>query len=400
MLEILRSKPTQPGRFNYFMDHAWFSATILLRRLFIENGLELRRAHIDALTAILMHNSLYKFSIAHYKTESVNKPFRAALHPLAWMLMLCDELQCWDRTAYGRDSRRELHPFACRFTLRAGTLRAVYLFDKKQKGKMDNFEKEYGLWEQGKKEEKPKLKAWSEMLRHGDAPSDFQRDIERIVDLGGVRFQPKAACAADGRAPGCLSDSSFLNLYNFTLMVKARGQYEDWKTKDPEALFRELPALLDETEKSFLADSLEFRLDSIDRTKSYARNLERLGCFYSDRLMDFPEVTRFSRKEIDLLGALEHTRWLQRRYDMGWRYGKEGVDYVGKTERENKRLHQDLMKDWDGDCGRSVPEEAGVTHYRGLPKKEKDKDTGAMRFILLMMRYWDGVRFYRMREEK
>lgn len=93
---------------------AYFSATVLLKKLFEEMNVEMCTEHLDALTAILMHNSLYKFCIAHYKSEG-NKPFMAELHPLAYMLMLCDELQCWDRTDYGRNSKKELHLMGCNF---------------------------------------------------------------------------------------------------------------------------------------------------------------------------------------------------------------------------------------------------------------------------------------------
>ncbi len=86
---------------------AYFSATVLFKKLFEEMNVEMCTEHLDALTAILMHNSLYKFCIAHYKSEG-NKPFMAELHPLAYMLMLCDELQCWDRTAYGRNSKKKI----------------------------------------------------------------------------------------------------------------------------------------------------------------------------------------------------------------------------------------------------------------------------------------------------
>ena len=114
ILKVLIDKPTKPNEFNHFMDYAYFSATILFKKLFEEINIRIQVEYLYALTAILMHNNLYKFCIAHYKTE-VNKPFKAELHPLAYMLMLCDELQCWDRTAYGRNSKKELHPMGCAF---------------------------------------------------------------------------------------------------------------------------------------------------------------------------------------------------------------------------------------------------------------------------------------------
>lgn len=136
ILKVLIDKPTKPNEFNHFMDHAYFSATILFKKLFEEINIRMQVEYLDALTAILMHNSLYKFCIAHYKTE-VNKPFKAELHPLAYMFMLCDELQCWDRAAYGRNSKKELHPMGCAFDFSDDNIRAVYLFDKKEMSKVN-----------------------------------------------------------------------------------------------------------------------------------------------------------------------------------------------------------------------------------------------------------------------
>ena len=55
MLAFLNEKPTQPHKFNHFMDHAYFSATVLLKKLFEEMNVEMCTEHLDALTAILMH---------------------------------------------------------------------------------------------------------------------------------------------------------------------------------------------------------------------------------------------------------------------------------------------------------------------------------------------------------
>ena len=60
MTKILEEKPSSPNEFNYYMDHAYFSATVLFKKLFVEMDLEMDGSYLDSLTAILMHNSLYK----------------------------------------------------------------------------------------------------------------------------------------------------------------------------------------------------------------------------------------------------------------------------------------------------------------------------------------------------
>ena len=51
LLETIRTKPTHPDRFGYFMDHAFFSATRLYQELVEIRGADaLTEAHLDALT--------------------------------------------------------------------------------------------------------------------------------------------------------------------------------------------------------------------------------------------------------------------------------------------------------------------------------------------------------------
>ena len=89
LCEILAEKPVSPNRFDYFMDHAYFSSLRLYRELTDTVGIErINKLHMDALSAILLHNSLFKFSISFYKDpEKSKKPLRPELHPLAWLLM-------------------------------------------------------------------------------------------------------------------------------------------------------------------------------------------------------------------------------------------------------------------------------------------------------------------------
>ena len=134
----IANKPTHPEYCNFYMDHAYFSAVRLYRELVkCLNVQNITLTHIDALTAILLHNSLFKFSIAFYKDEKKHKdPLRAELHPLAYLLMLCDELQCWDRTAYGRNSRTELHPMAAGFDFSQNAVSVTYYFDEEEKKRL------------------------------------------------------------------------------------------------------------------------------------------------------------------------------------------------------------------------------------------------------------------------
>lgn len=398
MLCFLREKPIEPNKFNHFMDHAYFSATVLFRKLFCEMECDIQKEHIDALTAILMHNSLYKFCIAHYKDKN-NIPFEIKYHPLAYMLMLCDELQCWDRTAYGRNSRKELHPMGCNFMFSDDTVEAVYLYDSKESAKIKEYEKQYENWQSQKPNsgEKPKLKAYSSMYaENAKGLSDFQEDIERIVDLSGIKLTvevKRTECVHD-KNYSYLSDSNFIHLYSFAIVLNGRWvgyrEWEEAKKSGKEDDFISNPDNREKFAKSFKKLSLEYKLSNLNQAKAFARYMDKIDCFYTDKSVDFDMLEQFTPDDLVKIGVLEHQRWLQEHYDMGWKYGNPE-----KEQRELVRQHKDMIPESDLDQP-EVSLEQAERNYERLDKAEQDKDTAPMDCMLAMLRMFDGLRIYRL----
>ena len=86
MLSVISRKPASPNDFNYFMDHAFFSACRLYQELSASIGAgKINKMHVDALSAIMLHNSLFKFNVA---VGDYKKPLCMEQHPLAFLLML------------------------------------------------------------------------------------------------------------------------------------------------------------------------------------------------------------------------------------------------------------------------------------------------------------------------
>lgn len=403
MLRILSEKPTEPDHFNHFMDHAYFSATTLFKKLFCELGCPMEREHLDALTGILTHNSLYKFSIAHYK-EDGNTPLAVSDHPLAYMLMLCDELQCWDRTAYGRNSKKELHPMDCRFDFSGNAIRAIYLYDERESGKIRVYRENYDSWKEHRPEEedseeyrlwkkqKPGLKAYSGMYEtNRQGVSGFQEDIERIVDLSAIRLHVETELVKNEKLRCYLSNSSFLGLYNFAVVLNARWDSEAWKQAREQGLEEQFlldEKNLDKYSNDFKSLSLEYQLFNINQAKAFARYMQEINCFYTDRPVDFVLVEQFSEEELKTIGPLEHQRWLQEHYDMGWTYGEPE-----RALREQVRQHWDMIPGWTGE---TVSMELAEKNYRRLNFDEQLKDTEPMECMLAMLRMFDGLRIYRL----
>lgn len=409
MLSYLEEKPTQPDKFNYFMDHAYFSAVVLFKKLFMEMDCLLGAEYLDSLTAILMHNSLYKFCIANpnmdpekpgmhvwYKGKG-NIPFQAEWHPLAYMLMLCDELQCWDRTAYGRNSKNELHPMGCVFDFSGNSINATYLFDEKEISKINSFKDQYIEWFPHQKGKAPELKAYSGMyIKNESGVSGFLEDIERIVDLTEIKLTVDTGITAnirDGRR-NYLSGSNFINLYNFAMILNGRwncvNAWKNAKNAGQEEKFLENKAMLIYFGESFKELSLEYKLFNINQAKAFARYLNEIGCFYTDKAVDFELLDSFTEDELIKIGFLEHQRWLQEHLDMGWEYGTPD-----KKDRELVRQHKDMIPDFDYNQA-EVSVEQAEENYRRLDKEEQDKDTDPMECMLAMLKLFDGLRIYRL----
>lgn len=292
----------------------------------------------------------------------------------------------------------------CRFTFKGDVIEAVYLYDEREKGKIKAFEERYGAWKPLKpadekseeyklwKKRRPGLKAYAGMYtdREEDV-CEFQQDIERIVDLSAIRLQVGTELVKNEKQRCYLSDSSFLGLYNFAVVLNARWSSGAWKQARAEG--REEQFLLDGKNlerftDSFEGLSLEYQLSNINQAKAFARYMQEIDCFYTERPVDFALLDRFSDEELAVIGPLEHQRWLQEHYDMGWTYGSPE-----RAQRELVRQHKDMIPGWTGEA---VTEELARRNYDRLDKAEQDKDTEPMECMLAMLRMFDGLRIYRL----
>ncbi|MBR4470220.1 MAG: hypothetical protein IKS54_02755 [Erysipelotrichaceae bacterium] len=384
LVQTIRNKPSAPEKFDYHMDHAYFSANRLYRELVESFGIDqIKEIHIDVLTAIILHNSLYKFAIAFYKDEEKHKrPLAMEDHPLAFLLFLCDELQCWDRTAYGRNSRTELHPMSAEFDFSNNSIKAIYYYDREEKEKIDEFEREYREWkENGKQGKMPRLKAYSDMAEKGQR---FVKDIESIVDTSHIplNIRPSIAKADRTKKHTYLSNSNFLHLYDFAVALNARYNYQG----------REKYVEGSQLEAEFEMLSLEYQLSNINQAKSFSKYLDELGCFYTDKPVDYPMISSFTKKLIRIIAPMEHERWIREHQSMGWTYGTD-YETLASDKEESKMLREQFRQHklaMDIGCTKKDI----VAHYNKLPLEEKVKDYEPFNSMLKLIKKFDGLRIY------
>ncbi len=395
--EVIESKPAHPEKNGYYMDHAFFSACRLFRELVsIPDAEPLTKAHVDALTAIMLHNSLYKFAIAFYKSDDPKKkkaPLKAELHPLAWLLMLCDELQCWDRTAYGRNSRTELHAMAADFHFSGNAIHSVYHYDIEEKAKIHRFWESYFEWEAANDGSKaPRLKNYSDTAAKEQR---FRADIESIVDLTGFPLYVDSDLRPVDRKVKhtYLSSSSFLHIYDFAVALNARYKYQG----------KEDSVSVEQLEEEFNALSLEYKLLNINQVRSFARYLNAIDCFYTDKPVDYDMLKTFTPEMSSVFAPMEHARWVRDHQLAGWHAGNEyetvplpegteNEDLFRRALREQFRRHK-LTLDID------ASEEEMLAHYETLSPEDQGKDWLPFNSMLKLLRKYDGLRIYRLDRE-
>lgn len=284
-----------------FMDHAYFSAVIYLKKLLKVENFILDKITLDSIMAIMLHNSFYKCT---YKDEiRKNKDYRQIdlhTHPLAYLLMLCDELQCWDRTAYGENTKKQLYPWDMDIDVNDTSISCTYYFKEvideaiktKQQTIKDDIDK--------------RVVATSQLCK-------ITIDAE---------YKPKTKCVYK-----YLSDSKFIDLQKMASAINA-SYNEDCANDNIENMNKQFDEL-----------TLEYKLSNIAQAKHYIQHIENINCFFSDKNLDLEPVASFTEDEKEYLARCEHIRWANEKVTMGWKYGT----YKNRAERERKRLHKDLL---------------------------------------------------------
>lgn len=367
-----------------FMDHGYFSTVMLARQLFAAD-FSMDMEQLDVLTAILLHNNFNKYDAPD------RHPINVEEHPLAYLIILCDELQCWDRLAYGKISKRD--PIAWDINLEIFQNRIIikYLYDSyliRLEDKDGNPEvklnKNYSAMKKKVFTEKifgtSKIRGEDYLIRAKDKnarETDKDKQIE-LYDGYVVSSLILDVQTEEEKKPKkyklYASDDSFINLCDLAKAIHISYD-EHCRGYSDKHINKEFGDL-----------ALEFKVSNIEQAKSYAEKLELINCFYSSKDLDYPVVEDFKRTEFseykDNLGFLsreEHVRWVKEKLAMGWKYGTD-YDPNDKADRDRKKMN------------------SAIVPYEKLPKKEKDKDELMINNIIKLLKKFDSnIKIYNYR---
>lgn len=307
---------------NGFIDHGFFSAILVLNsyghliQKYAKNHDFFFYPIVDSASAILLHN--------YYRNVLQKKPFDLpALHPvqspLAYLLILCDELQEWNRQPFGIKDKKRSHVNDLNLIIDDTRLEVDYIV---KSGSM-------GL---GFSEDKEEL-----LKRVLSIPSIFRRGLLIFTDVQQDNSILREIVKSEIQAP----DTLLRNVEKLAFQIHQQyidtttAQYNEKKDKG------ELDDITKEKYENltdFEGLSSHLKIANIRQARSIPKKLNMIGCELANLSDKRDAITEFTEEEIIDLAIYEHDEWCEEKISQGWTYGEV---------RDDSNLIHDCLVPWD-----------------------------------------------------
>ncbi len=327
---------------NKFIDHGFFSAILVLNsygKLIQKHAKDndfFFYPIVDSATAILLHN---------YYNKSLQKdpfnlgPLYVESYPIAFLLILCDELQEWNRQPFGILDKQKSHVNDLKIIITDRRMKVEYVLKNGSMGL--GFEKD-------KKEF-----IYNVLDIDGTIfPEDLSVTIDPDSDFGEVMLDMDIS---DINAPDLL-------LRNVEKLAKEiHKQYYDSVVEEyNEKLAKK--EVDDDLQKKF--DNLKefdelpsnLKLSNIRQARSIPKKLDMIGCEITHKDDKRDQITEFLKKEVNDLAIYEHKEWCDEKLGTGWTYGDKKDEKSRKTPYlvEWSKLDAETQK-YDIDAITNIP---------------------------------------------
>lgn len=322
-----------------FVDHGFYSALIVLKwygemLLGTENEEAFFNQIIPVASAIYLHNA--------YKNVFRKEPFlcpalEAESFPLAYLLILCDEAQEWNRKAYGSKARSKVFVDDSGLTITEESMALHYYTSK-------------GLLTE-------------DFLNKKERLFDSLLDIKAIFPAGisvtatTLSEQYVGEIKAAGILPRPLANN---------IEILARKIHENYNALQ---LARHPAMPLQHPTWDNLPDSLKY--SNIRQAQSIPEKLAKVGCFIGSAAPDaIMKPYTLSEEEVEILSRYEHDLWVAERRKTGWTLGAEKNAELKITPYlvPYEELTEDI-KELDRDTIRGIP---SLLHSVGLEVFKRD----------------------------
>ena len=315
-----------------FIDHGFYSAIIVLKWYgYLIQSCQYKPEYffypvLDSTSAILLHN--------YYKNVIMKSPFKKGCltpreHPIAFLLMLCDELQEWDREAYGILDKKRARAGDVSAVVNDERLDVTYITEK---GKLPN-----------------EFPAEKEALL--DKLLDMNALFSRGFSVGSESMSELAVLAGDLNDEKAILPRPLLdNLENMAIAI-----HELFNKKQME---RHPGKQLEYPNFSDLPDSLKY--SNLRQAIGISKRLDLMGWEMRPQGSEGEPVNEISDDIVERLAAHEHEEWVRERLASDWTY--DAIKNVQEKTSPYLVPYDQLsetVKDQDRNVIRNIPELLG-----------------------------------------
>lgn len=319
-----------------FIDHGFYSAIIVLKwygYLIQKCGnppLRFYHAIVDSASAILLHN--YYRNVCQKSFSS--PPLHPASHPIAYLLMLCDELQDWNRTGYGKIEKTRTQAASAKISID---------------------EKQFGI---------------TYLAGRGVFPQKFIEDKNSLF----TSLLNISAVFEDGLLIGCDTLEEIFQQASHNELVPrpmlenmeklAKAIHEDYiaqrKQRNQPIKVAQCFEDLDESA----------RYSNLRQAMNIGKKLQKIGYLLVSQDSPGEAVTAFDTDTLEAYAIIEHDDWMQGKLDDGWTYASERDD---ATKKHNCLVSwgelSDTYREYDRDAGRNVPKLAALVGLKVIKQE-------------------------------
>ena len=312
-----------------FVDHGFFSAIIVLKWY----GYLIQKCNykpdyfffpvLDSASAILLHN--------YYRNMLMKPPFDKGRlspqeHPIAWLLILCDELQEWNRTTYGIEDKKRTQAGEALLLITESRMDVTYI-----------------------------AKLGISLEKYSTEKEDFLRkllDMEAVFvggfSIGCEAIDSIAALPVDlHQDPQVIPRPLLDNIEKLAIAI-----HELYNQKQLER-HPEKPVSFPDF--SGLPDSMKY--SNLRQARSIHKKLEMMDWEMRRQGSPGEMITEIPADVVETLARVEHEQWIQERKGSGWVFGKT-KNVANKISPYLVPYHQlpEETKELDRDTIRNIPD--------------------------------------------
>lgn len=301
-----------------FIDHGFFSSIIVLKwygSLIQLNNFNSKYFYwpvLDSATAILLHNY---FKNVIRKGEYNHLPMKVSENPIAYLLILCDEAQEWNRVARGIKTKKRILAQNVNISVNDEYLALTYtsktpMFEGFVQDRIDTF---------------------NNLL---DITSVFERGIS-IDAVANSTINELVENRKHNRP-------HIENLERLAIAIHMNYNEKRLKEHPEEEL--KYPNFSD------LTDDMKY--SNIRQALGIYEKLEIIGCSLEPIE---GKAYKLTNEEIELLAEIEHEDWVNERLSSGWTLGPKDVENKKTPHLIPYAELSEEIKDYDRDAIRNIP---------------------------------------------